>query len=163
MPIFNKTWRVEVHPTITAGAYSAGDAVGGAMKFLVTSPGGGGMIERVKVLDAGNQKAALTLYIFRADLVTPVADNGAFAVVIADLQNLVSVVQVAAADYITVSSLAYAIRGRVTDGSPTTPFQALNIPYKLDHEYLWIYAVCSGTPTYPAATNLYIEMTGWAD
>lgn len=163
MPIFNKTWTLEAHPTITAGAYSAVDVVGGVMKFSVSSPGGGGMIERIKVLDAGNVKAALDLYLFRADLATPVADNGAFAPVIADLRNLIDVVRVAAADYITVNSLAYAVKGRATDGTPTTAFQPLNIPYYLSNEYLWLYAVCTGTPTYGAATNLYVEMTGWSD
>ena len=71
---------ISVQPTITAGAYSAGDAVGGVMTF--TCPGSNTVLLKDLYLlddDSSPDEADLDLYIF-TDSDIAVADNAAFTI-----------------------------------------------------------------------------------
>ena len=150
MTVFNKNQIVNVTPTITAGAYSANDVVGGLITLLVPSLGGGSTLRRVVVIDDDNEKAALNIYVFTAQP-SAIADNAAFAPTVADLQKLIAVIPVAAADYTTVNSNAYAI---VPD---------LGIDVALNGGYVYAYVVCTGTPAYTATTDLTFRFGFWLD
>ena len=135
---------VTVTPTITAGAYGAGDVVGGVQEIPVNSYSG--VIKQINVTDDNDVKAEITLYFFNA-VPTAILDNAAYAPAIADLKKMVGLVVVAAANYTTVNGNAWAFKA----GS------AVDIGYALAESgvpKLYMYAVCTATPTYAAVTDL---------
>lgn len=76
---------VSITPTITAGAYSQGDVVGGLMTFSI--PWGGqssAILNRVLVTDQAAQTADLRLHFYDA-APTTIADNAAWSRSDADL------------------------------------------------------------------------------
>jgi hypothetical protein len=143
----DKVIESEVQPTITTSAYSANDIVGGLITFSVASPSNCGIINKIKVTDADNEGAVLDVYIFD-DVPTTIANGDAAALLIADLDKLVCKVEIAAADYEAVNSLKFAIK------------EDINAVYKANAQgNLYAYIVCTGTPTYAAATNLKITLS----
>lgn len=155
MQLFNRTKTVDVQLTVDhTNAYQAGDVVGGLLTLDVSSPGGGGVIRRLMLIDAGNQGAVLTVYIFD-QAPTAILDDAAFAsaIVAADLQKKIATVPIAAADYETINSLKIVTK----DGDD------LNVDYYTASGNLWIYIVCTATPDYVAATDLYLRVTVWQD
>ena len=151
-----------VAPTITAGAYSAGDVVGGLLSFgAIAATGqttfggpnrvGEGTVRRLKIVDDGNVKAALKLWLFNA-APTTFADNVAFAPTIDDLKKVVTVISIAATDYTTVNGNAIGLVENLG--------RSLKIPTDAP---LYGYLVTDATPTYAAVTDLTIELTVWMD
>lgn len=141
--------------TVATTAYTAGDVVGGLLDLsILCGPGGGGVIRQVMVADAANQKEPYKLYLFDRKP-TVIADDAAFAPVIADLQKLVGVIEIEAADYVTIGSLAYAIVPGKDDVS--------NEPVHHASGQLWGYLVATDTPDYAAATDLTLRIIGWKD
>ena len=80
-------------PTVTAGAYSANDAVGGLLTFpnAALVAGGGGVIKDTIILDDAGQDANLELWLFNATF-TAMVDNAPWAPSQADLRKLVAVI-----------------------------------------------------------------------
>lgn len=145
--VFDKVIESQVTPTIDDDAYSANDVVGGLLTFNVTSSSGCGIINALRIADDDDEKAALTLYLFN-DVPTTIADDAAFAPAIADLKKLIAKIEIAADDYTTVNSNAYAL------------IQDLNEVYKAAGTgNLYGYLVCTATPTYTAATNLTLTLS----
>lgn len=70
---------IEVNIPLTAGAYSAGDAVGPVFEIpnMARFPGGGGIINTVSVENDAGQTDSMTLYLYDRK-VAGVADNAAF-------------------------------------------------------------------------------------
>lgn len=143
---------VSTTPTITAGAYSANDVVGGLLTFQLQPPplAGttpcNGFLRIVSVVDDDNEKAACKLHLFRAQP-SAIADNAAFAPSLADLQKRIGVVTIAAADYVTINSNAQALE------------TGLEMEFEATGGNLYAYLVCDATPTYTAATDLTIAIT----
>jgi hypothetical protein len=141
----------EVQPTITTSAYSANDIVGGLMTFNVGSPSNCGILNWLKITDADNEGAVLDLYIFNA-APTTIANGDTAALLIADLDKLITKVEVAAADYEAVNSLKFVFKDETSEG--------MNRSYNADASgNLYMYAVCTATPTYAAATNLKFTLS----
>ena len=80
-------------PTVTVGAYSAGDVVGGLLTFALAArlPGYGVIVKDVIILDDAGQDAELELWLFNATF-TAIADNGAWDPSQADLRKLVGII-----------------------------------------------------------------------
>lgn len=141
-----------VAPTITAGAYSAGDVVGGLLTFeLRPAPVAGvtpcsGFLRIVSVVDDDNEKAACKLHIFR-DQPSSIADNAAFAPTVGDLQKRIGVVEIAAADYTTLNSNAQAL------------VSGIEMEFDSVNGNLYAYLVADATPTYTAVTDLTVAIT----
>lgn len=151
MPLHGNTRKIEAALTITAGAYSANDVVGGLVAVTVQSNRhASGVIRKLSVVDDDNEKAALTIYWF-SEAPTSIADNAAFAPVIADLKKMSGSVAVAAGDYVTINSNAIAIK---TD---------VNNDFSASTGILYLYVVCTATPTYTATTDLTLELWIWED
>lgn len=150
MPIYNENVLYDVTPAITAGAYSAGDVVGGLITIPIKGAGGGGTMRRIIVVDDANVKGDLKIYLF-TDAPTTIADNAAFAPTIADLKKLIGIVPVAAADYVTLNSNAVAIA------------DDLGIDFFVPGENLYAYVVVDGIETYAAVTDLTIRFGFWQD
>lgn len=79
-------------PTVTAGAYSANDCVGGVLTFAnaARTSGEGGFITDVMIVDDAGQDVALELWLFDQTFTSP-GDNAAWAATEAELHNLVAI------------------------------------------------------------------------
>lgn len=150
MPPYNRTITAQLSPTISTTAYTANDVVGGLLEFDVVESGGGGVVGQIEIADDHDVKAAFKLYLFNA-APTTIANDAAFAPTIADLQKLIGIVEIAAADYSTINGNAWA---QVKD---------LNIWYSAQTGTLYGYLVSDATPDYNATTDLTITLTAWAD
>ena len=146
---FGKQISYSVELVITAGAYVADDVVGGLITLGLTTAGGGGIIRRVRIFDADDEKADLDLYFFDS-LPAAIADNAAFAGGLASADKMAHIkkVAVAAADYVSIASEAIAIK----DG--------LEIDFS-GAVYLYIVTATGSTPTYTATDDLTIYVDGW--
>ena len=96
LPVGGKVIRVSQTPTVTNGAYSANDAMGGLLTFANAARASGGscVIEGFTVVDLSNTQPALELLLFDQTF-TNIADNGVFDISDADLANVIAVVKFA--------------------------------------------------------------------
>jgi len=135
-------------PTVTAGAYSAGDAVGGLLTFANAArvSGGGGAIKDVLLVDDAGQDAELELWLFDRTF-TAMADNAAWAPSEADLEHLV-----------TVISTEDSARGWMAAGTPSAIEIEVARRYDLNGTSLFGQLVTRGTPTFAATDDLTVKV-----
>lgn len=71
---------ISVTPTVTAGAYGAGDVVGGLLEFedAARVEGKGGVVIGATIVDDAGQDSEMELWLFNAEP-TAIADNDAFS------------------------------------------------------------------------------------
>jgi hypothetical protein len=107
-------------PTITAGAYTAGDALGGLLTFAGAArlAGGRGMITKVTIVDDALQSAPIDLVLFDRTF-TATADNAPFDPSDADMQNCLGFIPVANTDY-----------AEFTDNGVATKASGLQMPFE---------------------------------
>lgn len=149
--IYGRTIVASVTPTLQiAGAYDAGDVMGGLLTFALQSAGGGGILQSLAIIDDDDEKADVTLYLFD-DVPSTILDDAAFAPTLADLKKIVYVKNVASASYSTLNSNAFYFLG------------GIEIGYRITKGNLYGYLVCTATPTYTAATDLTLRLTVRAD
>lgn len=131
-------------PTVTAGAYSANDAVGGLLTFAnaARTSGGGGVLKDVLILDDAGQDSALELWLFNATF-TAMADNAAWAPSEADLRKLVAIVS-------TVDGAWFAA------GTPSAARIEVSQRYDLTGTSLFGQLVTRGTPTFAATDDVTV-------
>lgn len=137
-----------LQPVITAGAYGANDAVGGLIKFSGASlrKAGPGFINGWTIIDYGQVKAALKLFLFDR-LVTVAADNAAFTISDADMRYCIGVL--ATGSYIDVAAV-----NSIYPSNGITP-----ISYRAyAGNTLYGQLMTTGTPTYAATTGLTIKL-----
>ncbi len=121
---------IAVSPTVTASAtnYTSGDAVGGIQTLAAAARVSGGttMLQSILVQDAGNKLPRGNILIFN---VSPGAattiDNSAF-VYSTDFTNLVAVIPLAQADWVTINSKPHAELKNLGLG-PLTPSGSANL------------------------------------
>lgn len=140
---------ITASPTVTAGAYSALDAVGGLLTFTNAARASGGsiMINSVTITDLGNQRAALILVLFNQTF-TATTDNQPFDPTDADLANLVAIVPISAGDYQAFNDNAAATvsgLGIVATMSGTDLFGQLYLP-------------SGSAPTYTSTSDLKVKV-----
>lgn len=143
-----------VTPTITAGAYSALDAVGGKLEFtdVVTPYSNHGHVVRAQLSDKAKQNALLYLVLFSEDF-TATADNAAFAVSNADLLNVVAVIEFSVANYASFDANAWC----------TTGFAGvtMNLPFNLAEGGTSLFGqlfVKTSIPTYTSTSDLTVTI-----
>lgn len=140
-----------VTPTITAGAYSANDALGGLMEFsdAVNEHSRSGIITNLLIVDKAGQSAAIDVFLFDATF-TATADNAAWPTtnpsetVIGT--NCIGVISVTSGDYKTYNGGSLA---SVT----------LTKPIKVSGTTLYAQAVVRDTPTYAATSDLTFRLS----
>lgn len=142
MPLENAT-TIGGQLVITAGIYSANDVVGGLQTYSLAPASAGVWLDKVRIVDDDNEKAAVTLHLFNAVPAT-VADNGAYAPTIAELGTEIAIINIAAADYVTENGNAIAIKDGLQKRLP------------LPNGKLYVYLTCDATPTYTAITDLWL-------
>jgi hypothetical protein len=151
---FGATPDVVATPTITAGLYSALDAVGGLLTFtgLFKAQQAGGAMVGMVITDKGKQNAGLVLVLFNQTF-TPTADNAAFDVSDTDLLNIIGYIEVLSGDYKSLADNSFvqavapiAMRSATADG---TIYGQLYLP--------------SSTPTYVSTTDLQVRLSCLSD
>lgn len=141
---FNRVIEVVVTPTVTAGAYSANDVVGGLLTFAVGDhTGSNGFVGSLVLTDDGDQAAAGKVYLYNAAPAT-INDNDAFAPTDADNKKLIGIVTLASYDQAGADAVSV-----VND---------INYHYTSADGNLYGYFVTSGTPTYAAVSNVTVKL-----
>ena len=145
-------------PTITAGAYSSGNLLGGLLTLAgaarVNADTGGlatGTIRTVTLTDKANQKSAVDVVFFVANPTnTTFTDHAAAAINVADLPNVAGHVSIVAGDYISLAASTNAV---ATKGG-------LGISYKIPSgSSLYACLICRGTPTYASTSDVSLRVT----
>jgi len=135
-------------PTVTNGAYSAGDAVGGLLTFANAArvSGGGGVVKSVIIIDDAGQDVELELWLFDRTF-TPITDNAAWAPLEADLENLVAVI-----------STEDSAQGWLAAGTPSAIDIGVSKRFDLDGTSLFGQLVTRGTPTFAATDDVTVKV-----
>ena len=131
-------------PTVTAGAYSAKDAVGGLLTFAGASAiyGRGGVIKNVLILDDAGQDAGLELWLFK-ETFTAMSNNAAWNPSQADLRKLVAIISIPAGSYHDA-------------GTESAADVEVSKRYDLTGTSLFGQLVTRGTPTYVATDDVTV-------
>ena len=145
---------VAVTPTITAGAYSANDVIGGLMTFSISGMNTGGMSGTLRIRDNGAVGPAMVLYVFK-EAPTAIADNAAFSLVDADSDKLIGIITVGTWDDLTAFKHV-----RVAGKDDTT---SEYIDFRTPNGSIYVYAKVTGTPTMAATNSLRFEWSFWTD
>lgn len=141
---------IAVIPAITAGAYHAGDAVGGLMTFVNAASvyRSNGKITKVVLVDDANQKANLKLWLFNQTIASAAADNAPFDPTDADLEFCIGCIDIPAANYMTA-----------TDNSVASVDADLDFVLVAGGSSLFGQFQCVATPTYVAVTDITCKIT----
>ena len=133
-------------PTVTAGAYSANDAVGGLLTFAGAGrvAAGSGVIKNVLIIDDAGQDAVLELWLFNATF-TAMADNAAWAPSQADLRKLIAVISTNDGDWFAA-------------GTPSVARVEVSQNYNLAAAGTSLFGqlVTRGTPTFAATDDVSV-------
>ena len=138
---------IAVAPTVTAGAYSAKDAVGGEITFAnaVRASAGTAILNTVTIVDKSQAAAGLELWLFHTTI-TEAADNAAFDISDAELATCVGVVPISTADYYQIADNEVAcVRG-------------VGLEFKCAATSLFGQLKCTGTPTYASTSDLTVVL-----
>lgn len=138
-----------VFPTVdTAGAYAAGDLIGGKLTFDAIGYGDewGGLIQSLCIADRAKQDANLDIVIFGQDPTgTTFTDQAAFDVADADLLKIIAVVPLTSYKDFADNSFA-GVSG-------------LAVPFLADESnQIYVAVVSRGAPTYVAANDLFLTI-----
>lgn len=150
MTTYDKWLDPSVTFTPDTAAYTAGDVISGAgattgLVFDLTgSSSGGGLINSLLVADSEGIGAAGALWLFKADLTTPIADQAAFAVAFADFANLITILTIPS--YTTISSMKVAV------------LEDINTKFQVTKNRIFGYFVASGAPDWAASKSVYIRL-----
>ena len=133
-------------PTVTAGAYAAGDAVGGLLTFANAGRAStlGGVIKDLLILDDAGQDVELELWLFNATF-TAMADNAAWAPSEADLRKLVGIISTADGAWFAA-------------GTPSVARVEASQRYDLVGTSLFGQLVTRGTPTFAATDDVTVKI-----
>lgn len=135
-------------PTVTAGAYAAGDAVGGLLTFADAArvAGRGGVITSLVIVDDAGQDVELELWLFNQAF-TAIDDNDAWEPSEADLENLVAVL-----------STEESSQGWLAAGTPSIVDVEVARRYDCAATALYGQLVTRGTPTFAATDDLTVKL-----
>lgn len=144
--VSSKGITVSQTPTVTAGAYSANDAVGGLLTFAAAALGTGlgGVVKDVLILDDAGQDAEMELWLFDQTF-TAMSDNAAWAPSEADLRNLVCIIS-------TTDGAWFAA------GTPSAAMVEANQRYDCTGTSLFGQLVTRGTPTFAATDDVSVKI-----
>ena len=136
---------VSVTPTVTAGAYSANDIVGGEMTISSACRAATTevILQSVSVSDLAMQNVALQIFFFQSNPAGTYTDNAELDVTDADLQACLGVVEIAASDWINAKDNSFVTKANL--GIPMVPTSGSD---------LWAICKTTGTPTYAGTTDL---------
>lgn len=138
---------ISVQPVVTAGAYSANDAVGGLMEFAeaVAGQGRSGTIQTLLIIDQAEQSVEYDLVLFDRTF-TATADNAALAISAADSLNCIGTINVPTSP----KDIGAASVATVKD---------IQIGFKVNGgKSIFGQLVTRGTPTYGATSDIQVKL-----
>lgn len=135
--------RFKVTPTVTAGAYSANDVVGGRLQFAGLD---GGTLQSITICDYATQAVDYLLVLFESQP-TDITDNATFDIADADLAKII---------YQTALTSA-SNRQAFTDNSYSFLY-SLDVPLQAVGDTVWGFLITTGTPTYAATTDITVTL-----
>ena len=141
----SRRW-ISVTPTVTAGAYTNNDIVGGRLQFRAV---GEAKLETVIVTDNAAQNVNYTLVLFRS-VPTDITDNNPFDIADADLDKIIQIIEIAAGTY----------RVAFTDNSIHF-YDGLDLPIgssESDGDVWGFLIATSGPPTYAATSDITVVL-----
>lgn len=134
-----------VAPTITAGAYSSGQNIGGATRVdlagIGAANGSGGVLYSLNLSDVDSQSADIDVFFFSAQ--PTVTDNQTFAPTKAQVKRCLGVVHLATANAIAV-------------GANGKNVMSANIGLMLPASF-WVVLVARGAATYASTSSLTLS------
>ncbi len=119
---------VELDETLSAGEYTANDALGGRLDFIgaLRESGGGGVLQAI-VITAPNTNTPIIDLVFFDDVFQATADDAVFTPTDSDMSGkCLGAIQLAVADWIT-----FANNGVATSSSLDHPVELKNSPHSL--------------------------------
>lgn len=133
---------IAVTPTVTAGAYIAGDCVGGVMEFVGAAriTGTGGVIKNLLIADDAGQDAEMELWLFDQTIAAD-GDNNPWSPSESDLRNLVAIVTTADGAWFAA-------------GTPSSARVEASQRYDCAATSLFGQLVTRGTPTFAATDDV---------
>lgn len=160
-----KLLRIQVTPTITAGAYTNGDVLGGQLTFANAArySGGSGRIKTITILDKTQaQRAPMGLALFDRSVTVP-ADNAPFTISDADMANCLGVIDLPVGLYNTAwpGTPANSIMTLPNNTITTTINNATVLPYDyvLNGTDLFVAVILRSAPTYTSTSDIVISLT----
>jgi hypothetical protein len=135
--------RFKVTPTVTAGAYSANDVVGGRLRFAGLHSG---TLHSITICDNAAQSVDYVVVLFESQP-TDIADNATFDIADADLAKIIY------QDTLAASSTRQAF----TDNSYSFLY-SLDVPLISIDDDVWGFLITAGTPTYAATSDVTITL-----
>ena len=135
--------RYKVTPTVTAGAYTANDVVGGLLTF-----GGlrNGTLQAITICDNATQAVNYLLVLFES-APTGISDNATFDIADADLDKIIY------QDSLTSASERQAF----TDNSYHYLY-GLSVPIWSAGGTVYGFLITTGTPTYAATSDITVTL-----
>lgn len=132
------------NPTVTVGAYAAGDCVGGVLEFAdaARTAGIGGVVKNMTLVDDNGQDAAMELWLFDQTFTSP-GDNAAWVATEAELHNLVAILN-------SVDGSWFAT------GTPSVNEVEVSQQYTCVGTSLFGQLVTRGTPTFAATDDISV-------
>ena len=135
--------RFKVAPTVTAGAYSANDVIGGRLQFAGLKHG---TLQSITITDAAAQAVNYVLVLFESQP-TDITDNATFDIADADLPKIIY------QDGLTSSDTRQAF----TDNSYHYLYN-LDVPLWSAGGTIWGCLFTTGTPTYAATSDITVTL-----
>jgi len=141
---------IPVTLTVTSGAYSVADVVGGLITLAnaVSANGKRSIINTITL--AGVVAIPYELWFFNADIATPAADNAAFALAAADGLKFLGARPIATADYMAAQSAF---------NNATVPGVGLEIQAAAGTTSIYAYLKATAV-TSPSTTTIYLNVAG---
>lgn len=138
---------------ITAGAYTAGDVIGGLLRFpnvFISSPGKG-EVRSIVIFDNAKQAKALKLFLFKS-IPSVIADNAAFNPSAADARLIMAEIPLVTHTNYSTATIGY------------TTARTISIPiYNTSGQDVYAYLVADVAPTYAAIDDLSMVMSTLQD
>lgn len=139
---------IYINPTVTAGAYAAGEVVGGEITLsnFARLSGRGAHALGVTLVDVSNSGPTLDFLLFNAAPTAAIADNAAYAWNAADQAKLVMHFRVDATEWTTIGSQRVCSKALST--FPVLPSGSAD---------LYLYMVTLNAVTFAATTDLHVR------
>lgn len=130
--------------TTSEAVYSAGDCIGGKVSTApAIEPEAHAMVRGITLKDDKNQKPGLQVLFFRSSPAGTYTDNSPVAPTTADMQQLMGIVSIAAADWVTIQGTTKAVVSK-----------ELQLPVGTGSDlYLHFVLVATTTPDYAAGSS----------
>lgn len=139
---------ITLNPTVTVGAYSVGDVVGGLLTFTPVKKLETAFIQNVLLIDKANQSSEFDLFLFD-EAPTTIADNAAFDLAAGDLEKLI-------ADYMQFTS--YVSVNGSSNYVVAKPSAVPAIPVDTQNAF-YGFLVARTAPTFANADDLIIRVS----